>query len=339
MRGNREDQVASVMLDRLAAEPPPPPTLVALDPTLRLRRAVEDAIAWQRFASDGEPDALPWPGSRPAASAILRLPKGRAALRMCLHALASRLPAGAPLWLYGANDEGIRSSGKELQALFDGVATLEARRHCRIWRGRRSGTPARGSLDAWEEPFLADLPDGVARVVSYPGLFAHGHLDAGTRLLVGAVTKLPPGAHVLDFGCGAGLVALATAQREPSLRLTLLDHDALALHAAAQNVPDAAHVLGNSLESLPAGARFDAILSNPPFHQGKPETAHVLHGLVEGASRRLTRRGKLWVVAQRRFPMGTWLEKHFQQVQCRAQDRSFRVWHAARPEDSSGDPL
>jgi len=339
MRGNREDQVASVMLDRLAVEPAPAPTLVAQDPTGRLRHAVQEAIPWQRFAFAGEPAALPWPPDRSAASATLRLPKGRAALRMCIHALASRLPRGAPLWLYGANDEGIRSAGKDLLPLFEDIATLETRRHCRIWGGRRSTAPARGDLEDWMEPFDARLPGGTVRILSYPGLFAHGHLDAGTHLLIGAPIRLAPRARVLDFGCGSGLVALAARQQAPTLRLTLLDHDALALHAAAHNLPRATLVLGDGLGALSGGAHFDAILSNPPFHEGKPETARVLQELVAGASRRLTRAGELWVVAQRRFALGAQLAPHFQQVQRLAEGRGFRVWRASRPTERSKGPL
>ena len=72
---------------------------------------------------------------------------------------------------------------------------------------------------AWDaaEPLIAALPD-----------------------LVG---DLPSGSHVVEIGCGLGLVAMAAAIARPDLTIEASDHDAMAIELLATNA--AANGLGN----------------------------------------------------------------------------------------------
>ena len=47
----------------------------------------------------------------------------------------------------------------------------------------------------------------------------------------------PKKARVLDYGAGSGVIGAALRLREPTVDLHLLDSDALALEAAAKNLP------------------------------------------------------------------------------------------------------
>ena len=94
-----------------------------------------------------------------------------------------------------------------------------------------------------------------------------------TERLVELVTQLwpVPPATVLDLGTGTGAIALALARHWPAARVTAVDRSADALALAGEN----AVALGLSdrvgwLESdwfaaLPADARFDLIVANPPY--------------------------------------------------------------------------
>ena len=42
------------------------------------------------------------------------------------------LKPAAPLWVYGANDEGTKSAAKVMMPVLDGVETIDARKHCRV---------------------------------------------------------------------------------------------------------------------------------------------------------------------------------------------------------------
>jgi 16S rRNA (guanine1207-N2)-methyltransferase len=336
-RTSREARVAGVMAAHLAEVRPLPERVLAVSDEdgaveAELSRSGARVHAWRRRAVGSRP-AHPWPPEDgPFDAATLRLPKGRESLRMTLHAAVSRIRPGGDLWLYGSNDEGVRSAGALLESVLGEVRTVETRAHCRIWRGTRDAASGdlRPALSDWESHFTAELPGGAGRVLSYPGLFAHGRLDGGTLLLVGSLPGKLPGPRVLDFGCGAGVIALALRQCFPAVELDLVDSDALAVEAARRNLPDARVHLGDAWSVLPENARFDLIVSNPPLHRGKAEDFELIGRLVDGAALRLRRRGELLVVVQRRIQLGRWLKGRFASVGVERESRGFRLWRASR---------
>ena len=287
--------------------------------------AVESALggtAWHRHAYGGRA-AQPWPLEGSFDGAVLRQPRGWAAFAMTLHALAARLPAGAPLWVYGGNDEGIASVPKRLDGLFAEPETLSIKRRARVLALRRTDAPARGALEDWRETVSV----GDAELVSYPGLFAHGRLDAGTALLLEHLPTIYADQAVLDFGCGAGAIAHAVRRRTPGVPLTLLDVDSVALHAARQNVPDAAgYVLSDGWTAVPGGRRFDVIVSNPPLHRGKEEDFGALDALVRGAKDRLRPRGSLIAVVQRTAGVGKLFTATLRHAEMLAETPQYQVW-------------
>ncbi len=337
MRGNRDEVAASVMAERVAGTPLSGTLLSALDETGRVEEAAREAglgcVSWCRSRG-------PWPEANGADAVSLRLPKGREALVMCLHAVLARAAPGAPVFVFGANDEGIRSVDKLLAPWLDDLRAVEAKRHCRVWGGRLAGSagPFRGALADWEEPLELEAPGGPLRLVSLPGLFAHGRLDPGTGLLLEVLEALPrpkAAARILDFGCGAGTIGLALLRRSPGAEVHGVDRDALAIHAARRNLPNAHLHLGDGWGAVPAELRFDLVASNPPLHTGKDQDLGGLAALVDGCRRRLTRRGRLLLVTQRPLPMGPLLAEHFSRVDISRETRSFRVWTATQQRGRS----
>jgi 16S rRNA (guanine1207-N2)-methyltransferase len=336
-RNPREARVAGVMAAHLASVRPLSGRALAVDDEegvveAELSRGGSRVCSWRRRVIGDRP-AHPWPPDGPFDAATIRLPKGRESLRMVLHAAVSRVRLEGSLWLYGGNDEGVRSAGPFLESVLRDVRTVETRGHCRIWRGCRGEGlgPLRSALSDWESLFTAELPGGAVQLFSFPGLFAHGRLDDGTRLLIESLPRKLPGVRVLDFGCGAGVVALALQQRFPEAELDLVDSDALAVEAARRNLPGARVHLGDAWSALPETSRFDLIVSNPPFHRGKGEDFELIDRLIDGAARRLRRRGELLIVAQRRLELGRWLGERFTAVRVERESRSFRLWLATRP--------
>lgn len=332
----REARLSGVMASHLASAVPPPGRVLAVDDETgaveaELARSGARPTAWRRRAVGGRP-ARPWPPDDRFDAATLRLPKGRESLRMALHAAVSRVLPGGRVWVYGANDEGVRSAGPLLGSVLREVRTVETRAHCRIWRGVRGEENAelRSRLDDWESRFRLMLPGGAVELVTYPGLFAHGRLDDGTRLLIESLPRELPGAKVLDFGCGAGVIAVALRARFPRADLDLVDSDALAIEAARRNLPGVRTALGDAWSALPRDARFDLIVSNPPFHRGKEEDFELIRTLIDGAAQRLRRRGELRVVTQRRLALGRWLRDRFAAVRVEREGRSHRLWVASR---------
>jgi len=81
--------------------------------------------------------------------------------------------------------------------------------------------------------------------------------------------------RVLDVGTGSGAIALAIASERPKARVTATDVSAAALAVARANaealgLAERVRFLEGSLfepvaDALAAGARFDAVVSNPPY--------------------------------------------------------------------------
>lgn len=295
---------------------------------LSAQGAVPDV--WLRLAGGPQP-ARAWPEVGPFTSALVRLPKAKESLDFALHAVASVVPAGAQITVFGANDEGIRSVAPHLEVVADSVATVDTRRHCRVLTGLRRAAIAghRQSLSAWRRECEIVAGGEARRWTTYPGLFAGGGLDQGTALLLKHLPDVAADARVLDFGCGAGIIGASVRMKMPRAAVDLLDADAVALEAARANVAGAELLLGDGLAAT-GPAHYDAILSNPPIHEGVAEDHGALERLIAEAPERLAASGILQIVVQRRIKAGERMQAAFGNVALVAEDGRFRVLRARR---------
>jgi 16S rRNA (guanine1207-N2)-methyltransferase len=151
-------------------------------------------------------------------------------------------------------------------------------------------------------------------------------MDSGTEALLEALRSYPlAGQQVLDFACGAGLVGAFLSALQPQVRVELLDVDALALAAASENVPGARLIHSDGFRAL-EDERYNLIVSNPPYHEGKAETGKIVESLVRGAPDHLVAGGSLVLVTQRRLPLADLMGATFNQVEVLLDAGPHRVW-------------
>ena len=109
------------------------------------------------------------------------------------------------------------------------------------------------------------------------GVFARGRLDSGTAVLF-RETDPPAAGHVLDLGCGYGVIGLAAALASPAVTVTAVDVNERAVLLARENAA-ALGVADRYAATVPSGveptASYDEIWSNPPIRIGK-EALHAL---------------------------------------------------------------
>lgn len=270
------------------------------------------------------------PPGEPFAAAVLFLPKSRELTDYLLAALAARLP-GAPLYLVGEKRGGIERAARQLEP-FGRPRKLDSARHCQLWQVTVEQAPAAPDLEALARRYPVATADGELQVVSLPGVFSHGRLDVGSRLLLEHLDGLPQG-ELLDFGCGAGVLGAALKRRYPHSPLHLLDVDAFAvassrLTLAANGLTAEVHA-GRGVVDAPGG--LAAIVSNPPFHQGVHTDYQATEQLLRDAVRHLRPGGELRLVANSFLRYAPLIEQHLGPCRVLAERDGFRVYSARRP--------
>ena len=287
--------------------------------------AGDQAILEARFTGRCHYGVSPPSGNFEAA--VLFLPKSRELTDYLLNALAAQL-AGRELFLVGEKRAGIERAAKQLAA-FGKPRKLDSARHCQLWQVRVDQAPAAPCLDSLAQRYELPLSDGPLTVVSLPGVFSHGRLDVGSALLLQHLDALPTG-HMLDFGCGAGVLGAALKRRYPDSRVTLLDVDAFAVASSrltlAANTLEAEVVAADGIDAAPD--ELSVILSNPPFHQGVHTHYQATEHLLRQAGKHLAQGGQLRLVANSFLKYPPLIEQHLGPCQTVAQGNGFRIYRA-----------
>lgn len=264
-------------------------------------------------------------------AAFLALPRDRDEGRGMIALAARAVAPGGRIAVAVANDDGAAGHDKALRTRI-GPASAIAKRHARAiaFTVRPETAEALGDWAAF-----ATLAPAAHGGVALPGLFAHDRIDAGSALLA---RHLPEGAsgRAADLGCGWGYLSGALLSRNPGLSsLDCLDHDARAIAAARINV----HApLGATLDfhwaDVAAGEveprRYDIVVSNPPFHQGRAAEPALGVAFVAAAARALRPGGTAYFVANRGLPYDGPMQEAFRSVERVADEGGFKVIRARR---------
>jgi 16S rRNA (guanine1207-N2)-methyltransferase len=263
-------------------------------------------------------------------AAVLFLPKSRELCDYLLQALAARL-AGRELFLVGEKRAGIERAAKQLEP-YGKPRKLDSARHCQLWQVHVEQAPPVPELHTLAQRYQLDLSDGPLQVISLPGVFSHGRLDRGTALLLQQLDNLPTG-HLLDFGCGAGVLGATLKRRYPQSQVSMLDVDAFALESSrltlAANGLEAEVMGGDGIHAAPL--ELDAILTNPPFHQGIHTEYLATETLLRQAAKHLKPGGELRLVANSFLKYPPLIEEHLGPCTTLGTGDGFHLYQAKRP--------
>ena len=236
---------------------------------------------------------------------------------------AARITKG-PVVIDGAKTDGIEGLLRDLRKRGD-LSPALSKAHGKI------AVLAEGAkLSEWEDPGPTDIGGFVTR----SGVFSADGVDPGTALLADA---LPGGlkGRVADLGAGWGALSRAVLARDGVSECHLVESDLRALDCARLNVTDPrARFHWADVVGFDAIGGLDAIVTNPPFHQGRAGDPGLGQAFIATARRLLRKGGALWLVANRHLPYETTLAAQFEEVAGIGGDRSYKLFRAARPRQS-----
>ncbi|SPL70241.1 class I SAM-dependent methyltransferase [Acinetobacter stercoris] len=262
---------------------------------------------------------------------IIFTPKSKELLNYILHNVVSHFEAGQSIFLVGEKKGGIERAAKQLQA-FGKTVKLDSARHCQFWQLRLERTEQLKPLESWLKSYEVQVNNQILKVCALPGVFSQDHLDIGTSVLLPYLAHVKSG-KLADFGCGAGIIGCYLAKLNPSNIIHALDVDAFALASTkmtfkANGISDQQLVIQAVSGFNDATNELDAIISNPPFHQGIHTNYDASEALCEHAKAHLKSGGELWIVANRFLNYPVLIEQRFGHCKIKTDEQGFKVMYA-----------
>ena len=274
-------------------------------------------------ASAGEIDAI-----------FYRVSKEKPLVHHVLNSSAQLLRDGGSLYLAGNKGDGTKSYyDKARQLLGVEEAVWKKEKHgAYCGHVTKSSTAAQTPLDTQSYPELRLVTEveGV-RFYSKPGIFGWSKTDQGSALLIERLPgfiqtlgRLPTG--VLDLGCGFGFLAVM-AGRQLQVPITATDNNVAAVAACKHNM-EINGIRGQVLLDdcgSDIDAQFDAILCNPPFHQGFSTQSQHTQGFLQHCQRLLAPGGAALFVVNQFIPLESMAAPLFSRVERFCGDGSFKL--------------
>ncbi len=260
---------------------------------------------------------------------LLYWPKAKQEAEFLLAMLMAKLGKETEIVVVGENRSGVKSIEKMFKP-YGTVKKYDSARRCSFYWGQCTQTPPPFSLDQWFKTYHLDVAGESILIKTLPGVFSHGELDIGSRLLL---DTLPPlHGKILDFGCGAGVIGTVIAKRNPDIDLSLCDVSALAI-ASTNATLSANGIQANAFATdvySQVAENYDVIVSNPPFHSGLDTYYDSTEQLLSEAPQHLNKKGTLIIVANSFLKYPPIIETSFGHCNVDAKTNKFTIYSATK---------
>ncbi|MBH2956423.1 23S rRNA (guanine(1835)-N(2))-methyltransferase RlmG [Serratia marcescens] len=270
----------------------------------------------------------------PAAPAVvlIRVPKALALLEQQLRALRHVVTEDT-LIVAGAKARDVHTSTMQLfEKVLGPTRTSLAWKKARLIFCQAADIvpPAAAETTDW-------TLDGTDWLIhNHANVFSRGSLDIGARLFM---EHLPRGlnGHIVDLGCGNGVIGLTALAQNPEAQVTFVDESYMAVASSELNVE---HNLPQELDrcqfevnNARAGIEREsvqAVLCTPPFHQQHAITDHTAWQMFCDAKRCLQVGGELRIVGNRHLDYHQKLKRLFGNCTLVASNKKFVILRAVK---------
>ncbi|MFE6158022.1 methyltransferase [Streptomyces sp. NPDC056486] len=269
---------------------------------------------------------------------LVRVPKSLALLEDQLHRLAPAVHAGTVVVGTGMVTEIHTSTLDLFERIIGPTRTSLAKQKARLIFS--TPDPQRDAGPSpWPRSYVLDSDSGAGAgltAVNHAGVFCAERLDIGTRFLLQHLPTGKGAAHIVDLGCGNGVLGTAAVVANPEATVTFIDESYPAVASAqatfranAADSTRAEFIAGDALATVPAGTA-DLVLNNPPFHTHQATSGATAWRMFSGARAALRPGGELWVVGNRHLDYHVKLRKLFGNSQVVAGNPKFVLLRAVK---------
>ncbi|MDY7606877.1 23S rRNA (guanine(1835)-N(2))-methyltransferase RlmG [Serratia marcescens] len=270
----------------------------------------------------------------PAAPAVvlIRVPKALALLEQQLRALRHVVTEDT-LIVAGAKARDVHTSTMQLfEKVLGPTRTSLAWKKARLIFCQAADIvpPAAAETTDW----TLDGSDWL--IHNHANVFSRGSLDIGARLFM---EHLPRGlnGHIVDLGCGNGVIGLTALAQNPDAQVTFVDESYMAVasselnveHNLPQELDRCQFEVNNALAGIERES-VQAVLCNPPFHQQHAITDHTAWQMFCDAKRCLQVGGELRIVGNRHLDYHQKLKRLFGNCTLVASNKKFVILRAVK---------
>lgn len=260
---------------------------------------------------------------------IINFPKSKQELLFTFAMLAQCTTEETRILVVGENKSGIKSIDKLIKDQTSFCDKVDTARHCVLFETQLINHHLTFDIEDWFHYYSVSVKHLTFQVAALPGVFSQAKLDIGTQVLLNNLPANISG-EVLDFGCGAGVIACFVGLHFKEANLTLADVSALAIASSektlAINGLRGKVIATNSLSNITE--QYQYVFSNPPFHQGIKTHYVATESFLSGIKKHLKKQGTLTIVANSFLKYQPIIEDSIGKTDRKCVDRGFTIYQA-----------
>jgi len=282
-------------------------------------------------------NSLDWPSQTSFDLVILKIPKSLALLEDQLHRLKP-LVTESSVVIAAAMAKHVHTSTLNLfKKILGETKTSLAKKKARLVLCAPKDSLIKSSTDVNSPyPKSYQLDELNLTIANHAGVFSQQKLDIGTRFFLEHLPKDLGAKHIVDLGCGNGLLGLVAAKQNKDINVSFYDESFMAVKSAEINFKsalghtDKASFIQTDCLSGVDDSSADIVFNNPPFHQQHAIGDFIAKQMFNDAKRVLRKNGELWIVGNRHLGYHKILDRLFGNHSIIASNKKFVILRAIK---------